>query len=226
MQAPEIVARPRSVIGKQTRALRRAGELPAILYGQGIEPTPLELDGRDAARVLSGVTESTLIDLKLDGETHKVLVRALQFHPIRHNLLHVDFLKVAMDVAIRTVVPIELVGEAPAVRTLGGVLVTGVSEIEVEALPADLPDRIVVSLESLGKIDDSIVVRNIPVSESVRVLTGLDELIARVIFQAEEKVEEVAAETLIAASVEPKVIEKGKKEEEIIEEEESGRKSS
>jgi large subunit ribosomal protein L25 len=117
-----------------------------------------------------------------------------------------------MDQTIRAEVPIELTGEAPAVKTLGGILVTGVSTIEVEALPGDLPDRITVNLSSLEKIDDSISVRQLPVGEGVKVLTNPDEVVAHVVFQAAEVVEEV--KEVVPAEAEPEVISRGKKEEE------------
>jgi large subunit ribosomal protein L25 len=147
-----------------------------------------------------------------------VLVREVQRHAIRRSIEHVDFLKVAMDVAIRTSVPVELVGEAPAVKTLGGVLVTGVSEIEVEALPADLPGRISVELEPLTEIDSRITVADLFLGKGVKVLTDPASVIARVIYQVEEKLEEEVP--VAAVEVEPEVIGRGKKEEEVIEGEE------
>ncbi len=212
MPAIQLKATPRTVVGKQVGALRRQGWVPAILYGAGVEPTPIQLEAREAARALGRASGSTLFDLIVEGEAHKVLVREIQRNPIRRDLRHVDFLQVAMDQTIRAEVPIELTGEAPAVKTLGGILVTGVSAIEVEALPGDLPDRISVSLSGLEKIDDSISVRQLPVGEGVKVLTNPDEVVAHVVFQAAEVVEEV--KEAVPAEAEPEVISRGKKEEE------------
>lgn len=131
---------------------------------------------------------------------------------------HVDFLKVAMDEVIRTSVPVELVGEAPAIRELGGVLVTGLAEIEVEALPSDLPDRMTVDLEILAEIDDNITVGDLNFGKGVEVLTGLDEVLARVIYQVEEEIEEEVVEEEILVEEEPELIERGKREEEEEEE--------
>jgi large subunit ribosomal protein L25 len=202
-------------VGKQVRALRRQGLIPAVLYGTGIEPSPLELDGREASRVLARVSGSTLLDLLLEGDTHNVLVREVQRDPIVQDIRHVDFLKVAMDVVIRTSVPVELVGEAPAVKTFGGILVSGVDEIEVEALPADLPNRITIDLGSLTEIGKAITVGDLIVGEGVKLLTSRDELVARVM-QAEAEVVEEAP--VAVGPVEPEVIEKPKKEEEGEEE--------
>lgn len=218
--AIELEARRRTVVGKKVKALRRQGLLPAIMYGAGIEPIPLELDAREATRALSGISGGSLIDLKVNGEVHKVLVREIQRDVIKRNPIHVDFLKVSMTETIRTTVPVELVGEAPAVREKGGVLVTGVSEIEVEALPTDLPERVTVDLEVLEEIEDSISVGDLFLGKGVKVLTDPEELIARVIYQVEEAVEEEEVE--VEAVAEPEVIERGKREEEEGESEEAG----
>lgn len=216
MERLKIEARPRRVLGKQVSALRRQGLLPAVLYGRGISPQPLELEARAAAKILSRVSGSTLIELTVNGETHTVLVREVQRDPIRTDIRHVDFLKVAMDVAIRTEVPLEFVGEAPAVKTYGGVLVTGLDSIEVEALPGDLPDRVMVDLSALTAIGQSIAVGDLYAGQNVKVLTPADEVVARVMAQAVEEVE-MAAPALEA--VEPEVIERPKKAEEVEEEE-------
>ncbi|HET7009508.1 MAG TPA: 50S ribosomal protein L25 [Anaerolineales bacterium] len=218
MERMELKADLRQVRGKQVNALRRSGKLPAILYGRGTEPLALELEALDAGRVLAKVSASTLLDLHVGGELHQVLVREVQRHAIRRSIEHVDFLKVAMDVAIKAMVPVELEGEAPAVKTYGGVLVTGVSEIEVEALPADLPGKVTVDLEPLTEIDSRITVGDLFLGKGVRVLTEANSVIARVIYQVEEKLEEEVP--VAAVEAEPEVIGRGKKEEELIPEEE------
>jgi large subunit ribosomal protein L25 len=216
MAGQSLQVEKRKVTGKQVRALRRAGKLPGVLYGAGIEPTPIEMDAREASKVLARTTGATLVEVLLDGETHTSLVREIQRDPIRRTIRHVDLLKVAMDQTIRAEVPIELTGEAPAVKTRGGVMVAGVNSIEVEALPADLPDRVVVDISVLVNIDDAITVGNLSLGEGVEVLTDSDALVARVIFQAEEVLEE-AVPAVVAA--EPEVIAKPKKEEEEEEKE-------
>lgn len=187
----QLEAHRRSVLGKQNRRLRREGILPAVVYGSEFGSFPIELDRRMASRLLNRVSRSTLIELQVDDQPHTVLVREVQRDPLRGRLIHVDFLKVRMDVRIRAEVAIELVGEAPASKIAGGVLVTGVDAIEVEALPADLPDRITVDLESLANIDDSITVADLFLGENVRILTEPYELVARVIYEAEEIIPEV-----------------------------------
>ena len=184
MESQKLRAEARSVVGKGVGALRRKGILPAVLYGAGITPQSLQLDAREAGKALARVSAASLLDLEVGDEVHKVLIREMQRDVIRRDLRHVDFLKVAMDVVIRTEVPVELVGEAPAVKVLGGVLVSGVDKIEVEALPADLPDRIRVNLEGLQNIDDAITVGDLFLGKGVKVLTDAKEVVAHVIGRA------------------------------------------
>ena len=207
----------RSVIGKQVKAIRRQGRMPAVLYGAGTEPLSIELETRAASKILDRASGSTLLQLQLEGQEHMVLVREIQRDVIRRNVMHVDFLKVAMDVRITAEVPIELVGRAPAVEELGGVLVTGINSIEVEALPADLRDRVTVDLESLVKIDDSITAGDLFLGEGVELLTDPAELVARVIYQVEEVLEEVVEPEVVPVAAEPELVERGKREEELPE---------
>jgi large subunit ribosomal protein L25 len=212
MAVNQIKAEKRKVIGKQVKGLRREGRVPAVIYGAGLQPTAIELKAREAERALARATGATLFDLELEGETHKVLLREVQRHSIRRDLRHVDFLKVAMDQLIRAVVPIELVGEAPAVKTLGGVLVAGVQAIEVEALPADLPDRVTVDIGGLVQIEDKISVGNLTLGEGVRILTPAEDGIARIIYQVAEVIEE--PKEVVAVVAEPEVIARKKEEDE------------
>jgi len=213
----EIVfqASRRDVIGKQVRALRREGKLPAVLYGHRIEPMPVYLDARDAGRVLPTVTSSLLVVVDVDGERHNALVREKQRDPVQGNLLHVDFLVVSMTEKLRARVVIELEGDAPAIREFNGALVTGTEELEVECLPQDLPERFTVDLSVLEEIGDSIHVKDLQIPSAVEVLTDLEELVVLVTSQAaEEEEEEVEEEELEEEEGEPEVIERGKREEE------------
>lgn len=216
MDIIEIQASPRKVRGKQVKALRRAGLLPAIMYGVGMEPQMLELPAHETQLILQKVSGSTLINLQISDKTHKVLVREIQRDVISRKPLHVDFLEVAMDVTIRAVVPIELVGEAPAVRELGGVLVSGLNDIEVEALPSDLPDRISVDISILKNFDDSINVGDLKVEEGVTVLTDPEEAIANVVYQVVEEEPEVVEEIL--EGVEPELVAGEEREEDELDE--------
>jgi large subunit ribosomal protein L25 len=212
-----LEAEPRKVTGKKVKLLRQTGLVPAIMYGKDVKPTAIQLDDRETDKLLSQAGGSTLIDLKIGKKTHKVIFRAVQRDPITQQLIHIDFLQVAMDVAIRTYIPIELVGEAPAVKNLGGVLVSGVSEIEVEALPSDLIDRITVDLEVLQEMDDSITVGDLFAGKDVTVLTEPEEVVAHIMYQIAEEIEEEVVEELeeVLEGEEPEVV--GREEDEKAE---------
>ncbi|PWH16288.1 MAG: 50S ribosomal protein L25 [Anaerolineae bacterium] len=204
-----IEAVKRDVIGKKVKALRRQGKLPAIVYGHQFDPLPILLDYRQASRALAGVSSSQLIELNVEGQKIPVLVRERQHHPISGNMLHIDFYAVSMTEALRAFVPIELEGEAPAVKDFGGVVVSGLEEIEVECLPKDLPEKITVDLTKLEKIGDGVYVKDLVLPSGVEVLTDGDEMIVLITAPEGEEVEAEEGE-----GFEPEVIEKGKKEEE------------
>ncbi len=142
-----------------------------------------------------------------------MLVREKQRHPVTSSLLHVDFQTVSMTEKLRAMVRIELTGDAPAVKNYNGVLVTGQEEIEVECLPGDLINRIVVDISVLTDIGNAIHVSDLPVPSTIHVLTDADELVVLVTAPAVEEKFEVA-EAVTPAVAEPEVVERGKKEEE------------
>jgi large subunit ribosomal protein L25 len=207
-----LKAKTRNVIGKQVKALRRGGELPAVLYGHHINPKPISLDYRDTTRVLPDVSSSQLIEVEVDGEPHTVLVREKQHDPVTGTLLHVDFQVVSLTERLRALVRIELSGEAPAIKNFNGIVVTGQEELEVECLPGDLPSHLVVDITRLENIGDAIYVRDIEIPPEVEVLTDGSELVVLITAQeAEPEVEEAEA---VVTEEEPEVIERARKEEE------------
>lgn len=212
-----ISSKKRDVIGKQVKALRREGRLPAVIYGHNLEPIAIDLDSKEATRILAGMTSSQFVKIDVDGVSHTALVREKQRHPVRGTLLHVDFLAVSMTERLRASVSVELDGEAPAVREYGAFVVPSVEMIEVECLPKDLPDRIRVDISGLLEIGDTIYVRDIDLPDEVSILTDLDEVIVSVTAPAMEEEEE--EEELEEEEFEPEVIERGRREEEEEEEE-------
>jgi large subunit ribosomal protein L25 len=213
MEEIQLQANKRTVIGKQVNTLRRDGLIPAIVYGGGGEPIPVELDAKEATKILNETSTSTLITLKVGKDDHRVLLRDIQYDVILRIPIHVDFLRVEMDTAIRTTVPIDFVGEAPGVKEHGGVLVTGLDELEIEALPADLPDKVTVDLEVLKEIDSMITVADVFVGKGVEVLTEPDEVIAHLVYQEIEEIEEEEVEAVVEASVEPELVERSRHDE-------------
>lgn len=219
MEKVVLKASRRDVIGKQVRAIRRAGQLPAIMYGRHIEkPISIVLDTRDTTRALAKVSSSSLVMIDLDGKEIPALIREKQRDFIKNRLLHIDFLVVSLTEKLTAYVGIELSGLSLAVKDFNAILVTGLSEIEVECLPADLPEKIVVDISALAKVGDAIHVSDLVLSEKVKVLSSPEEML---VIATAAKVEEVAEAVVapVAGTEEVEVIEKGKKEEEGAEEE-------
>jgi large subunit ribosomal protein L25 len=217
MEEIVLKANRRNVLGKQVKAIRREGKLPAVIYGRHIDPISVELDLRDASRSLTGLAPSTLVTVNIDGETHRTLVREKQRNKLSGMLLHVDFLAVSMTERLRSQVYLEIVGLAPAVRDFDGVLVTGLEEVEVECLPNDLPERITVDISSLDGIGDGVYVRDLMIPEGVKILEDPDSMVVLVTAQAAAE-EEAVAEVEEVVGEEPEVIERTRKEEEEEEE--------
>jgi large subunit ribosomal protein L25 len=211
-------AKPRSVIGKAVKALRRQGWIPAVLYGRHISPLPIQVEGRELQRVLSQARGGTrLITLQVDGETHLALIREVQREPIRREILHVDFQAIEMTEKIRVEVPVIFKGASPAVERGEGVLVHGLTHVEIECLPKDLIEAITVDLGVLDRVDAAIYVRDLQAPPGVTIVSDPDELIALVTAPAAEAIEEAP---LPAEAPEVEVIGRGKKVEEEEEEEE------
>jgi large subunit ribosomal protein L25 len=213
MESKVLNATRRNVTGKQVKALRRQGRLPAVMYGHHVEPITISLDAHDASLMLGGASSSTILTINLDGEEHAVLVREKQRDYVRNSLLHVDFQVVSLTEKIRASVRIDLHGEAPAVDMYNAVVFNSLNTVEVEALPRDLPERIVVDISGLENVGDAIHVRDLRVSDKVAILTDPDEIIVVMTATAPEEVEE-AVEGAEEGLAEPEVIERGKREEE------------
>ena len=208
MEKKVIKASKRSLIGKQVSTLRRRGQLPGVIYGRHIDPTPIIMDLREASRILAGMSHSSLVNLDVDGEVHSALVREKQKNFIKNVLLHVDFQAVSLTEKLRTSVTVVLEGVSPAVKDLNGFIVNGLTEIEVECFPQYLPERIMVDIAKLAKIGDGIYVRDLTLPEEITVLTAKEGMIAVVTLAGEE-------DTVVpgeGGAAEPEVIEKGKKE--------------
>jgi large subunit ribosomal protein L25 len=206
--------------------LRREGRVPSVLYGGAKgqagrpEALPISVEPKELMRILHSESgANTLITLKIGGESARVMLREYQLDPISHHLLHADFYRVAMDKPIVVTVPIVLRGEAPGVKQQGGLLDFVHREIEVECLPADIPEHIEVDVSNL-MLNQSIRLREVAESVKWRPVSEPDVMLVHVVAPKAEA-EPVAAEVEAAAApAEPEVIKKGKleKEEEGAEE--------
>jgi large subunit ribosomal protein L25 len=217
MEKVVLNAEKRDVIGKQVKAMRRAGKLPAVIYGRHTEPINVSLDAHSASLILGRLTSSSLVTIALDGKEYPSLVREKQRDYIKNRLLHVDFLTVSLTETLRATVAVNLVGVSTAVKDFNAVLVTNLQSLEVECLPTDLPERIDVDISVLTRPGDGIRVRDVVVSDKVRLLDDPDTMVAVATFaKVEEEVAAVpGAEGVAPAEGEPELaVERGKKDEE------------
>jgi len=219
MEQIELNVQPRTVIGKQVKALRRAGDVPAVLYSRRGEPVVLQANNRELLRVLTRAGGSRLIKLNIAGakDAPMALAREVQREPIKGTILHVDFFGVSMTELIKVEIPIRYEGVSPAVTRNEGVLIHNLDSIQIECLPGDLIDSVSIDLARLDKVGDVIHVSDLKVPETVKLMLEPEVTVARVSHLAGEEVE-VAAATTEAVAAEPEVIKKGKIEEEEAEE--------
>ena len=217
MEKVVLKATKRDVVGKQVKAMRRAGKLPAVIYGRHSEPIIISLDAHSASLALGKLSSSSLVTIDVDGTEYASLVREKQRDYIKNRLLHVDFLAVSLDEKLRATVSIHFIGVSLAVKDFNAVLVHNLEELEVESLPGDLPERIEVDISVLSRIGDGIRVRDVVVSDKVRLLDNPDTMVA---VATAPKVEEEAAavpgaEVVAPTEAEPELsVERGKKEDE------------
>lgn len=216
-----VSAQIREGTGKgAARKLRAAGRIPAVIYGPDLEARPLSLDAREVEHLFASISvENTLVDVVIEKngkrEVVRSLVREVQVHAFRPQILHVDFYAVTAGEAVEVEVPVRLVGTPVGVKSQGGVLEHILHEIEVECLPENIPDFIEVDVSHLG-IGDSIHVSDLEVPD-VRILEDLEVTVCTVAAPRVVAVEEVAAAAAEGA-VEPELIRHERAEEEAKEE--------
>lgn len=217
-----LSAEPRTEFGSASaRRIRRSGRVPAIVYGGAGASAPVSLDPREIIRVLrSEAGRNTIVSLQIEGSaTDSVILKDWQVDPVRETILHADFQRIAMDQMLTLTVPVSVHGEAYGVKTDGGLLDVVLREIEVQCLPADIPERIECDVTSL-KMHESIRVRDLPPIERVTILEDADRVIVHVVSVKEEEVaaaeeeEGVEAVSGEGAEGEPEVMARGKKEDE------------
>ena len=215
MEKVVLKATKRDVIGKQVKALRREGKLPAVIYGRHLEPISIIMDSHTASLSLAKVSASSLVTVNVDGAEYPALVRERQRDYIKGVLTHIDFLAVDMNETLRTSVGLAFVGVSGAVKDYNGVIVHNLERLEVECLPGDLPERINVDISLLKVIGDIIRVRDVAILENVRILADEDETIAVATITKEETVAPVAGAEGAAEAAAPEIsVDRGKKEEE------------
>jgi large subunit ribosomal protein L25 len=215
MEKIQLKAETRALEHK-ANAVRNNGYIPAELYGHNVPNTHLQVNRGDFEKLFRKAGESTIIELMVDGKTHNVLIHDVQRHYLRSDILHVDFYEVSMTEKLTTSVALEFIGEADAVKVHGGTLVKVLDSLEIECLPADLPHNLEVDISSLKTFDDVILASNVPVSKGVTVLTGGEEIVAKV--QPPRDVEAELAEPIVEDVSSVGTVEKKEAAEEVVEE--------
>ena len=212
MSAPSVLtATRRTEIGKSVSHLRKAGRLPAVVFGHGLDSISVSLDAHEFEHVRRTAHSNTIIELKIDGkDVHRVLLHGVQVDPRTRHLLHVDLFEVKSGEEVTVEIQLHAVGESYAVERLGGTLLHNVDRVKVRALPERLPESLEYSIESLTDFDVAIHLRDVSLPEGITLLSDPEEVVAKVAAPhvieepvvAEGAVEEPAEETAEAKTEE------------------------
>ncbi len=195
---------------RKQKGITNGEVIPAVLYGSDIENISLEIDKKSFSKVFKDVGE-TLIDLEVEGKKYAVLIHDTQVNPLTQELIHVDFYQPNLKEEVETEVPIELIGEAPALK-LGGTLIVNMKELSVKALPKDLPSKIIIDVSTLNTFEDAITAKNIKLPAGVTIdIDNPNEIIVQVV--EPEDVEEELSKPIEDVNKEPEKAAAPKKEE-------------
>jgi large subunit ribosomal protein L25 len=220
MESIVIEARKRTELGKNAcRRLRQEGLIPAVIYGEQRDVRPISIDPRLVLKILKSESgENTLFHVEVEGEKTRsaVMIKEYQLDPVKDTLLHVDLIRISMTDLIKVKVPIQLQGDCKGVKTDGGILEFMTREVEIECLPANIPEHIDVDITEL-RTDDLLRLKDLQVDETIKILDDLESPIVHVMppreIIEEEPEEEAEAAEGEEAPAEPEVIGKGKEEE-------------
>lgn len=200
MKHPQLKVEARTVLGKKVKKLRREGLLPANIYGKELKSTAVQLPLKDFQTVYDEVHETGLIDVMLDGKTRPVLIKNVHIDTFLHRPLHADFYQVNLKEKVKSMVPVVITGEPKAVTEKIGMLIQLLNEIEVEALPEDLPENIEIDVTPLATVDDQITVDQLKVAKAVTVHTDAGQVVVKINeLVSEEAKEQAAAEAATSA---------------------------
>ncbi len=216
MKREKLSVEKRKVLGKKVKKLRREGILPANIYGKDFKSIAVQLPQKDFDKVFKEAGETGLVDVMVNSQTIPVLIHNVQTDYLG-NHLHADFYKVNLKEKVKTMVPISIVGEPKAVVDKLGLLMNILSEVEVEALPEQLPDNIQINVENLAQVDEQITAGDIKTPEGIVILTDPSQVIVKIGELVSKEAEELVAQE--AAAVEEAKTEGSTEEGESAEEE-------
>ena len=217
MEKIQLKSELRDTAHRTAKALYREGLIPAELYGNKVQNAHLSINQIEFEKVLRKAGESTVIQVALpDGSVRNVLIQDVERHYLSNSPIHVDFYEVNLTEKLTATVQIEFIGEAHAVKALGGTLVKALTEVEVECLPGDLPHQFDVDISSLDTFDKQILVKDLIVSDKVEIKADPEEMVAAVQpprdMEAEEANNVVDEAAAVAAAVGPEPSAEGETE--------------
>lgn len=208
MKRPTLKVEKRKILGRKVKKLREEGILPANIYGKKVKSQAIEIDRSEFEKVFSEVGETGIIELNLGNEKRPVLVHNIQLEPVSDEPIHVDFHQVDLKQKVVANIPIDVLGESPAEKQGLGTLVQYFDEIEVEALPGDLPEKFEIDAGDLEKVDQAIFIKDLKVGDKVEVKQDPEEIIVKIEPPREEE------EELPPAPVEGEEVVEGEEKEE------------
>ena len=210
MEALKLEAKSREIKGKQVKTLRTKDLIPSVVYGHGVDAKDLTVDYRTFEKVLDKAGESSLVDLVVDGkEPVKVLIQEIQYDALTSRIIHADFRQVRMTEKLEAQIEFNFVGEAPAIKEMGAILVRNMDTISVRCLPQYLVPSISIDLSVLKKFGDMVKVKDIPTPEGMEFLAHPND----VIIVANEPISEAELKELEAKPVEDVTVVKSEAEE-------------
>lgn len=216
MESYVLSANVRSAMGKQAKGLRRLNRVPGVVYGHGVTSVALDLESIQLQKVFRQAGSSSLVDLVVgDAAPIKVLIHDIQRHPTKPIITHVDFYQVKMTEKLETEIELELVGESPAVKEQGGILIRTLDKVKVQCLPGDLVPHIQVDISVLGTFDARIHVSDIKAPKGITILDGADEVVASVTAPRSEAELESLSEVVTEDVTKVESAEKKEVEEEV-----------
>jgi large subunit ribosomal protein L25 len=214
MQTVELASKKRDVSTKGAlTSLRAEGRVPAVVYGGGKPPTVASVDAKELLKLLKAHGRNAVVSLKVEGGEEIALIQEIQRDIISHQPIHADFRRVSATDKLEVSVPLVVKGEAPGVKTQGGILEHMLHDIRVRCLVSEIPSHFDVDVSKLA-INTGIRVKELPLPKDMEVLTDLERLVVNIVAPSELKEEVPAAGAAVAGAAEPEVIAKGKKPEE------------
>ncbi len=218
MEKVELKAELRNITGRKVKAIRRSGFVPAVVYGRGLKPLIIQIPVKDFEKVYTEAGESTLVYLDVNGQSYPTIIHDVSKDHMNDKIQHADFYKVRLDEKIHAKIPLNFIGEAPAVKETGGILIKNISELEVEGLPQDLPHNIEVDISSLKEFNNHILIKDLPISDKIIIKAKPEDIVALIQEPISEEELKAQLETPTATAEDVEVIKKEKPEEDVAQE--------